>query len=322
MSYVNRIAALASGIVLYTASVYLLSEIPIRTDYFELFGKGVLTETAINGAEHGPLFVLSLALSWIALRWLARPPRIAVWWCIGGLIVGFLCWEVASGVQEYHGCLNWHLEYELQSRSYPWYRPLPECSMLTPVLNRFFWDVPNFFASLSGLAVAAWLVLRSERIAMQDRGIMNAREAILVTVVAFVCGALGGSIWASSASSEAVTVEARNNGSDGWTSTHLKVRGGELIEVNASGSLKVSRVDDPYVQQIYPIGWGPRDGLGRLDMRSGDHGIVPVSNPGHSQWIGYVYEPGTIRFRIKSSSQYEMSGQYRVHVVVVPPFRE
>jgi hypothetical protein len=46
-----------------------------------------------------------------------------------------------------------------------------------------------------------------------------------------------------------------------------------------------------------------------------------VSKDGWSQWIGYVYEPGAIQFRIAGDKN-EMSGQYRVRVVVLPPFRE
>jgi hypothetical protein len=314
MSYVSRIVAVVSGIVLYTASVYLLSAIPIQTNYSDLVGNGFLADTVINAARRTlPFFILSLALSWITLRWLARPPRIAVWWCIGGLIVGFPCWEVFSSIQSYNWCLDWNLQY----RSEPsYYYSLPECSILAPVLRRFFWDAQNFFSILSGLAAAGWLVLRSERIAMQNRGIMNAREVILVTVVAFVCGVLGGSIWASSAKSEEVTVNARNNGNDEWTSTHLKVRGGELIEVYASGSLNVRRSDNPRVQQIYPS--GTHDGLGRLDMRVGNAAIGYY--PGFGQWIQEVYEPGIIQFRIRGNAKDEMSGRYHVQVVVVPRY--
>jgi hypothetical protein len=318
MSYVNRIVALVLGVVLYTASVYVLRSIPIQFDYFQFPARELFADTVINGAKNTfPFFVLSLALSWIALRWLTRPPRIAVWWLIGGLIVGFSGWEVVSGVQGYYSCVDWHSVYEADNRGEPWFRSLPACSILTLLRETFFWDVQNFFAILAGLATAASLLLRYERIAVPEKGIMNAREAILVTAVAFVCGLLGGSIWASSAKSDEVTVDARN--SDEWTSTRLKVRGGELIQVYANGTLRVNRGDAPSVQRVYPRGM--RDGLGRLDMRFGNLDAVQAFNPGYGQWIGYAHAPGTIQFHIRGGKN-EMSGQYRVRVVVLPTFRE
>jgi hypothetical protein len=97
------------------------------------------------------------------------------------------------------------------------------------------------------------------------------------------------------------------------------VRGDELIEVYADGALDVNRGDDPYVQRVYPN--GTRDGLGQLDMRFGNRTVVPVSKHGWDQWIGDVYGPGPIQFRIRGNRN-KMSGQYRVRVVVVPRFME
>jgi hypothetical protein len=291
MSYVNRIIALVSGIALFPVCGYVsgfVNNVLIPTNYSEYFGNGYLAVVLIPHITV-PCFILSLAWSWITLRWLARPPRVAVRWLLGGLLLGFV------------SC-SWYL---IQHDEYLF------------GLRDFSEPLVAFFVVLFGLAAVAAIESRFERIAVQERVIFDGREAILVAVVAFVCGALGGSIWASSAKSEEITVDAHNDGGDEWTSTHMKVKGGELIEVYANGELAVNRGDDPYVQRVYPN--GTRDGLGRLDMRFENRTVGPAPNLGYGQWVGHVYEPETIQFRIRGDKN-QMSGQYHVSVTVIPPF--
>jgi hypothetical protein len=162
MSYVNRIVALVSGILLMPVCGYVsgfVNQILISTNYTEYFGKGDLA-LALMPYLSLPCFILSLAWSWMTLRWLARPPRVAVRWLLGGLILGFVY-------------CSWYL---IQQYNYPLrLRDWPTESLVV------------FSVVLFGLAAAAAIESRLERNAVQERIIFNGREAILVAVAAFVC---------------------------------------------------------------------------------------------------------------------------------------
>jgi len=155
MRYANRIVALVSGIMLSVACVYV-SDKPWYNDFF---GYG-LSYAAAGFRLALPLFVLSLAWSWIAFRWLARPPRVAIWWCLAGVVAG---WKFGSSVLStvtiYHSCLDYALLFT---------RVHQECSVLRILhysfVHEWRWTTPEFLAVVSGLAAAAWMVLRSERI--------------------------------------------------------------------------------------------------------------------------------------------------------------
>jgi hypothetical protein len=157
MSYCQRIVALVSGIMLLPA----------------LFGFGlvlgaILTAIPIPWGDYErELFSVEVALfslvwSWITLRWLARPPRIAIWWCLGGLLVGFACLPFVDAVQSHYSCLDF-------VRQNP--REIRDCSFLANLDYGWLfspWPLPLLLAVISGLAAAAAIVLRSERTAIRE----------------------------------------------------------------------------------------------------------------------------------------------------------
>jgi hypothetical protein len=167
MSYANRTVALVAGFTLFVVgSKY--AWFPTPDNYFEYFGKGVVSVTAIDTARFAlPCLVLSLVFSWITLRLLARPPQVAVWWCLGGLVVGFIYWQVDGGIQWHSWCLAFNSEHADFFRRNPSVRPM-ECSVLTHFYSGLIWDGSIFLAILSGLATAAALTLRSERITVRE----------------------------------------------------------------------------------------------------------------------------------------------------------
>ena len=153
MSYANRIVALMAGIALLPVCGYVsdfVDEMQWSTNYYKFF------VSQLSGLRFGlPCFVLSLAWSWITLRWLARPPRVAVWWCLGGLIGGFICLDFYSAVRWHYFCTD----FVRQNPSAHW-----ECSALTSVYKDLIWTGPIFLSILSGLAAAAAIILKSKRI--------------------------------------------------------------------------------------------------------------------------------------------------------------
>lgn len=164
MRYLNRTVAMVSGILLLPAAVYAFELIMIRTGQVELDQVILTVQIAL----------FSLAWSWVTLRWFAKPARIAVRWLIGGLIVGFLCWEVVTAVQSYYSCLDWlsqylHSDHYLRYHSRPGFQPPAECPSVLGNLRDHLvvessLDGPVLLAFISGLAAAAAIVLKSERI--------------------------------------------------------------------------------------------------------------------------------------------------------------
>jgi hypothetical protein len=171
MSYVNRVVALASGIAMIPVFGYAAEFILIRTSNPGL-------DLAILPVQ---IALFTLAWSWITLRWLARPPRVTVWWCLGGLLVGVLCMEVVSAVQDYQRCVDWHFSYETRYLNYQklaranpnsgiaHYYPPPACGSILANLQQglaYLWSMSaaEILSFISGLAAAAAIVLKSERI--------------------------------------------------------------------------------------------------------------------------------------------------------------
>jgi hypothetical protein len=169
MSYVQRIVALVSGIMLLPVSLYdsglVLNAIPIPMDY-ESFSTRPSALALMNAVPCTLCFALSMAWSWVTLRWLARPPRVAVWWCFAGLVAGIACLPFISAVESHYSCLDyvrhrpevhWDCSF-LANLDYGW------LSIFSP-WNRL---PATFLAVLSGLAAAAAMVLRSERVAVHE----------------------------------------------------------------------------------------------------------------------------------------------------------
>src|SRR5437899_830256 len=94
MSYVNRVAALVSGILLYIASSYI-GAVSIQAWHFKLVPSIFQAEMAL----------FSLAWGWATFRWIARPPS-AVLWCLGGAVVAGIGFGFASELRGYHMCLD------------------------------------------------------------------------------------------------------------------------------------------------------------------------------------------------------------------------
>jgi hypothetical protein len=176
MSYVRRIVAFVSGIVLIPATVFaafylFVGLVPNQFyNYFERSPVGrdelhrLLASATFNAATVVlPCFLGSLAGSWASLRWLARPPRVAVWWCFAGLIVGVMCLELAGAVRDHYVCLDTSRQHPEWFRSGYW-----DCSVLSYLRFRLIASqslVATTLSLISGLAAAAALVLRSERLA-------------------------------------------------------------------------------------------------------------------------------------------------------------
>jgi hypothetical protein len=145
MSYVNRIVAVASGILFLPVVGFSMWLTFIRTSHIEL-EQPIMT---------GQIALFSLVWSWVVFRWLARPPQ-AAWWSLGGLIVGFICLELYSAFERYHSCLNYERNYHPR---FPFQCP----SVLANFLD-FNVDWPGLLALASGIAAALAMVLRSKRI--------------------------------------------------------------------------------------------------------------------------------------------------------------
>ena len=156
MSYVSRIGALLSGIAVCIVPAYISFFFPdpsrVLGDYYKF--------TALEGLVRAlPVFVVSLVWFWATLRWLARPARAGVWWCLAGLIVGFIYFQFVGALQNY----EWCSVFVRVSRS--WY----ECKLRFLSNRPFDFDLAaGLLVFLSGLAAAAATVLRSDRIHAHD----------------------------------------------------------------------------------------------------------------------------------------------------------
>ena len=154
MSYVRKVAALASGFVLYMVVVYLvgfLAAIAIPKAYFQFFGRqhATLALTLLDAATLAlPSFMLSLAWFWVTLRWIARPPRVAVFWCLGGIALAWLYWQIDF--------VLWYQSHRTQDMS-------ALATMLFNTLAPPVWGIPNVLAVPAGLVIAAWMASTSVR---------------------------------------------------------------------------------------------------------------------------------------------------------------
>jgi hypothetical protein len=104
---------------------------------------------------------------------------------------------------------------------------------------------------------------------------------------------------------EEITVDARN---DEWTPAQVKAGTNDLVIVFASGMAKI----DPKKDAHGPNGRG--DGFGRLEMKIGTGTVVPVGD----RWVGAFAQTGAIKFRLHDTKFTDNSGEYRVHLIVIP----
>ena len=155
MTYLRRVTALASGFVLYMVVVYLvgfLAAIAIPKAYFEFFGRqhAALALTLLDAATLAlPSFMLSLAWFWVTLRWIARPPRVAVWWCVGGIAIAWLYYQVDF--------VLWYQSHRTEDM-------FPLATMLFNTVVPPVWGIATVLAVPAGLATAAWMASTSVRV--------------------------------------------------------------------------------------------------------------------------------------------------------------
>jgi hypothetical protein len=142
--------ALISGWILYAVCVNfggILSAIPVPEPYFEWFGKqhNVLALFVIHALTFAlPCFGISAIGSWITLRILG-PAGTAARWCLGGIVLGWLYWEVQFIL----------LVLPLPNR-------LPLRTFILDSLIPPVWAVLNVLAVPLGLTFSAWLLARHE----------------------------------------------------------------------------------------------------------------------------------------------------------------
>jgi hypothetical protein len=137
-------------VVLYL--VGFLAAIAIPKAYFELFGRQhvTLALTLLDAATLAlPSFMLSLAWFWVTLRWITRPPRIAVWWCAGGIAIAWLYWQVDF--------VLWYQSHRTEDM-------LSLATMLFNTLVSPVWGIATVLAVPAGLAMAAWIASTSVRV--------------------------------------------------------------------------------------------------------------------------------------------------------------
>jgi hypothetical protein len=162
MNYVNRILAVVSVLLFYCVLIYVdlrVGPIPIPSNHYTQ-EYPVLAQTVIDAlTDVLPVFVLTFAWSWITLRWLARPARIAAWWYLGALFVGFVCTQVFFDIRQYYQCVD--LE-----RQYHWHQACD--SIPASIYRSLVHEWAPFGLLLAGFALAAGMVLRSERITVRQ----------------------------------------------------------------------------------------------------------------------------------------------------------
>jgi len=109
-----------------------------------------------------------------------------------------------------------------------------------------------------------------------------------------------------------------------WTSTKLKVEKGAMVLVMPAGVVSINLPHDSHLQMVTPA--GGQNELGLLEMQFGDGEVIRVGKHGLGKFVSGYFdnapESGAIKFRIKGvlDNHYEMTGRYRVQVVVLPPF--
>jgi len=157
MSYVHRIAACASGILLFFAASYVNYTAWVRTGYSYL-------DVALLSLQ---MVLFSLAWAWATFRWLSRPPG-AILWCLVGIFFSASCVAMFYDFRGYNICEDWLSKTK--------HRGSFDCSVLLldprnySVLGLvWWWDIsPKLIAFISGLAGAAAIILKSDRIAVRQ----------------------------------------------------------------------------------------------------------------------------------------------------------
>ena len=97
-----------------------------------------------------------------------------------------------------------------------------------------------------------------------------------------------------------------------------------MVLVMPAGVVSINLPHDSHLQMVTPA--GGQNELGLLEMQFGDGEVIRVGKHGLGKFVSGYFdnapESGAIKFRIKGvlDNHYEMTGRYRVQVVVLPPF--
>ena len=175
MSYRQKIAAVVSGALMLLAVPWVLGlvahlfndPIQIPPRFYDNAAVYLAYASLDKARIIVPFVLIAGTLAWGILRWIARPPREGVWWCLSGLIVGFISMVVYFGVQRHNSELAWYSDMARQYPADSWYlkdapRPLWRILLDQFTPSALFLN-PFIYAMLSGLAFAAWLTLRAKR---------------------------------------------------------------------------------------------------------------------------------------------------------------
>jgi len=125
-------------------------------------------------------------------------------------------------------------------------------------------------------------------------GVMTARSA---AAPAHVCRAIR---------HEILTVNSEH---EQWTSAALSIKPDDVILVYASGKVAIA---GPAPRTVSPKGLP--DGNGSLEMKVGTATVVPVG----SRWFGSFRDFGPLQFRVSAMHRADVSGGFRVNLVVIP----
>lgn len=104
---------------------------------------------------------------------------------------------------------------------------------------------------------------------------------------------------------EIITVRAER---EEWTSAELRIRPNDVILVYTGGRLTIGGNAEHTVSAH-----GLPSGAGALEMKVGTGTVVPAG----TRWFGSFRDYGTLKFRIAAEHRGELSGSYKVNLVVI-----
>ena len=94
-----------------------------------------------------------------------------------------------------------------------------------------------------------------------------------------------------------------------WTSAALNIKPDDVILVYASGKVAIA---GQAPRTVSPKGLP--DGNGSLEMKVGTATVVPVG----TRWFGSFRDFGPLQFRVAAARRADVSGDFRVNLVVIP----
>jgi hypothetical protein len=163
MTYINRIVALVSGVLLYVACAFISTRTHFDTSEYPLLAQALIEALTIAL----PLFILALVWCWITLRWLARPPQATVWWLLATVLALLVYSHLNSAVSNHYSCLDFSRQRPDEWRRWGW-----DCSWLSSFLMGFrgfqVREAPILLALLAGIAAGAALALRSKSSTLRE----------------------------------------------------------------------------------------------------------------------------------------------------------